>query len=229
MSSLLLLNGSPRGAGSNSMKMLTRVAEGWKAAAGEAGSGADAAIEILHLARRADFERAVEAFGHADTALIGMPLYADAMPALVKEYFEQLAPYVGRESNPRMTFLVQSGFSEALHSRGVERYFEKLAVRLGSPYAGTIVRGGGESLRTMPDAANEKLWARLQALGESLGREGRFDSGLLADVAGMERFGPIAATLVGAGLKLPLMGMMWPELKKNGAWDSRNARPYVSA
>jgi Flavodoxin-like fold len=218
---LLLLNGSPRGASSNSMKMLSRVAEGWQ----RAGGGK---VEALHLARRADFERAVEAFGEADTVLVGMPLYADAMPSLVKAYVEELARYVGREGNPALAFVVQSGFSEALHSRGLERYFEKLARRLGSPYAGTIVRGGGESLRSMPDEASKKLWARLIALGESLRRDTRFDPELLGEVAGVERFGPVAAALVGVGLKLPLGGMMWPELKKNGAWDRRDAHPYVS-
>ena len=171
MNSLLLLNGSPRGERSNSMKMLARVAEGW-----ERGGGQQP--EVLHLARRADFDRAVEAFAGADVVLLGMPLYTDSMPALVKAYIEALAPRVAvaREggANPTLGFLVQSGFPEALHSRPLERYLEKLARRLGSPYAGTIVRGGGESLQMMPDEANKKLWARLRALGEQLARDGRF-------------------------------------------------------
>lgn len=221
MSSLLLLNGSPRGARSNSMKMLSRVAQGWEDASGDSAS-----VETLHLVKREDFERAVEAFGEVDTVLIGMPLYAFAMPALVKEYFERLAAYVGRDGNPRMAFLVQCGFSEGLHCRGVERYYERLAARLDAPYAGTIVRGGGESLHTMPDEASRKLWARLVALGESLARDGRFDPELLASVVGIERFGPVAAAALGAALKWPLPAIMWPELKANGAWDRRDARPY---
>ncbi len=44
MSSLLLLNGSPRGPRSNSMRMLARLAEGWERAGGEAP-------EVLHLAQ----------------------------------------------------------------------------------------------------------------------------------------------------------------------------------
>ncbi len=55
MNSLLLLNGSPRGERSNSMKMLKRVAEGWV-------RGGGAQPEVLHLVRRAQFQRAVEAF-----------------------------------------------------------------------------------------------------------------------------------------------------------------------
>ncbi len=105
-----------------------------------------------------------------------MPLYTDSMPALVAEFIEALEPLVGREGNPRVGFLVQSGFSEALHSRGLERYLAKLAARLGSPYAGTIVKGGGESLQAMPDEALRGLFARLQSLGEQLARDGRFDA-----------------------------------------------------
>lgn len=223
MSSLLLLNGSPRGASSNSMKMLTRVAEGWK------GGGSDT-VEVLHLANRGDFERAVAGFGTAGTVLLGMPLYVDAMPSLVKLYIEALAPYVGAAHNPRLAFVVQSGFSEALHSRGLERYFEKFARRMGSPYAGTIVRGNGEALRSMPDEASRKLWARLVALGESLARDGRFDAELLGPVAGVERFSAPAALLLSAALRWPLPAIMWnAQLRKNGAFAERNARPYLEA
>ena len=223
MSSLLLLNGSPRGAGSNSMRILSRVERGWRA---HAGTGAT--VETLHLAKRSQFDRAVEAYAEADTVLIGMPLYADAMPSLVKEYIEALAPRVGLPSNPRLAFLVQSGFSEALHSRGVERYFEKLAERLGSPYAGTIVHGGGEALRSMPEQASKKLWARLDALGGSLARDGRFAEEPLAQVAGIERFSAPVAAVLKAALVWPLPLVMWNgEMKKNGAYERRDARPYV--
>ena len=76
MPSLLLLNGSPRGPRSNSMKMLARVAEGWEGAGGSPP-------EVLHLAHPADFGRAVAAFGATGAVLLGMPLYTDAMPGLV--------------------------------------------------------------------------------------------------------------------------------------------------
>jgi hypothetical protein len=220
MSSLLLLNGSPRGAESNSMKMLSHIVEGWK----HVDTGE---VETLHLSRPSDFARAVDAFAEADTVLIGMPLYADAMPSLVKAYIEELARYVGSPSNPALAFVVQSGFSEALHSRGVERYFEKLARRLGSRYAGTIIRGGGESLRSMPDEANKKLWAGLATLGEQLARGERLDSDVLSRVAGVERFSPPAAAALGVALKWPLPMIMWPELRKNGVQALKGARPYV--
>ena len=49
MTSLLLLNGSPRGARSNSLKMMSRVAEGWSSAGDRV-----AEVEVLHLDDRDD-------------------------------------------------------------------------------------------------------------------------------------------------------------------------------
>ena len=218
MRSLLLLNGSPRGPRSNSMKMLSRIAEGWE----RNGGGA---VEVLHLARPAEFQRAVAAFPEAGTVLLGMPLYTDAMPALVLAYVQALAP---RAANPAMGFLVQSGFPEALHSRPLERYLEKLARRLGAPYAGTIVRGGGEALQSMPDRASRRLWSRLNTLGGQLARDGRFAPAELRAVAGVERLPRPVSILLGWALRLPLLQFYWVnQLKRNGAWEARFATPYL--
>lgn len=226
MRSLLLLNGSPRGERSNSMKMLSRVAAGWV-------HGGGATPEVLHIANRKQFERAVEAFAAAHVVLLGMPLYTDAMPALVKAYIEALAPRVeaarGGETNPRLAFLVQSGFPEAAHSRLLERYLAKLAVRLGSPYAGTIVHGNGEALQQMPEQANRKLWARLEMLGEQLAHDGRFGADELKAVAGIERLSPLLAAIAWLACKTPLQFMWYGDLKKNGAWKRRFAAPYGPA
>jgi hypothetical protein len=227
MNSLLLLNGSPRGERSNSMKMLAWVAEGWQQGGGQTP-------EVLHLARRTGFDRAVEAFAGAGVVMLGMPLYTDAMPAIVKDYFEALAPRVEAAAsgalNPPLAFLVQSGFPEALHSRPLERYLEKLARRLGSPCAGTIVRGGGEALQVMPDEANRKLWTLLRTLGEQLARDGRFGEAELKAVAGVERFTALAAAAAGLIFKLPFAQFYWNgQLKKNGAWERRFAAPYAPA
>jgi putative NADPH-quinone reductase len=227
MNSLLLLNGSPRGERSNSMKMLARVAEGWVRGGGHAP-------EVLHLARRAGFGRAVQAFAQVDVVMLGMPLYTDSMPALVKSYIEALRPRVAAAQsggvNPTLAFLVQSGFPEALHSRPLERYLAKLALRLGSKYAGVIVHGGGESLQAMPDRMNQKLWTQLRTLGEQLAHDGRFGEAALKAIAGVERFSPPAAALAGLLCKLPFMQFYWNgQLKKNGAWKRRFAAPYVPA
>jgi hypothetical protein len=227
MNSLLLLNGSPRGKQSNSMKMLSYVAQGWERVGGKAP-------EILHLAQAAGFDRAVRAFAEADVVLLGMPLYTDSMPALVKAYIEALEPRVAAreagQANPTLAFLVQSGFPEALHSRYVARYLEKLAKRLGSPCAGTIVHGGGGALGSMPEGANKKLWERLRTLGEQLARDGRFGEAELRAASGPERFSALAAALLSPICRLGATQFMWnKDFKKNGAWERRFAAPYGPA
>jgi hypothetical protein len=227
MKSLLLLNGSPRGERSNSMKMLSRIGEGWLRGGGKTP-------EILHLARRPGFDRAVEAFSQADVVLLGMPLYTDSMPALVKAYIEALAPRAAAAqsggANPTLAFLVQSGFPEARHSRPLERYLEKLARRLASPYAGTIVRGLGEALQSMPDQASKKLWVRLETLGEQLARDGRFGEVELRQVVGVERFSAFTAALLSLAVKLPALQSGWNrKLRRNGAWERRFDAPYGPA
>ncbi len=227
MNSLLLLNCSPRGERSNSMKMLAHVAEGWQ-------RGGGSPPEVLHLVRRAQFQRAVEEFAGVGTVLLGTPLYTDAMPALVKSYIEALAPRVAVAraggTNPTLAFLVQSGFPEASHSRPLERYLEKLARRLGSPYAGAIVRGGGEALQSMPDVANKKLWARLRVLGEQLARDGQFGAAELKAVAGVERYSRFAVALTSLACKISAIQFYWNgKLKKNGVWEQRFRAPYGPA
>jgi len=227
MNSLVLLNGSPRGPRSNSMKMLARVAEGWVAGGGQAP-------QVLHLARGVDFAQAVERFPLADAVLLGMPLYTDSMPALVMAYIEALAPRVAVAQaggkNPGLAFLIQSGFPEALHARSLERYLEKLSRRLAAPYAGTIVRGGGESLQAMPEEACRGLWTRLRTLGEQLARDGRFGAAELKAIAGTERFSPFQAALAKLIFQLPIAQFYWNgQLKKNGAWKQRFAAPYQPA
>ena len=226
MHSLLLLNGSPRGPRSNSLKMLLHLAEGWQQAGG-------AVPEVLHLARAADFARAVEMFPRTDTVLMGMPLYADAMPALVKGYLEAVATGgvpVTCVTDTRITvlaFLVQSGFSEPLHSRPLERYWEKLASRMGCAYAGTVIYGGGEALQMRPERSYGKLWRQLRALGGQLATTGAFHAADLAAVAGRERFSPWAVKLAQWAFNLPVTQFYWNgQLKRNGAWELRFAAPY---
>jgi hypothetical protein len=163
-----------------------------------------------------------------------MPLYTDAMPGIVKFFIEAIGEraktLVSTTTKLAFGFLVQCGFPEALHTRYVERYLEKVARRIGSPYAGTIVRGGGGALEAMPEQANKKLWEGLHTLGEQLARDGRFGQSELKSVAGIERFSRFAAQLLSIAIKLHLVEFMWNgQLKKNCAWERRFASPYGPA
>jgi hypothetical protein len=126
--------------------------------------------------------------------------------------------------------VVQSGFPEGLHSRYVERYLEKLAARLGSPYLGTIVKGNGEGVRLMPPEANQSLFEGLQALGAGLAREGRLDPQILARIAAPEFYPAILGPVFRIFLRLPDAHSYFDNmLKKNGAYGRRFARPFTDS
>ncbi|MBN2387175.1 MAG: flavodoxin family protein [Anaerolineales bacterium] len=214
---LTLFNGSPRGQRGNTPIFLREFARGF---------GSE--TEMHHLIQLKQTERHVQAFAAAECAWIGFPLYTDAMPGSVKQFFEALEPLVGRKGNPPVGFVVQSGFPEGLHSRYVERYLEKLAARLGSPYLGTIVKGNGEGVRIMPPEMTRNLFENLQALGAGFAREGRLAPGILAQIAKPERFPAILGPFFRVFLRLPVAHSYFDNmLKRNGAYGRRFARPFV--
>jgi len=217
---LLVLNGSPRGTESNTDVLLASFLSGFHEREGHAH-------ELFHLVARAERPRALAVFGAADAVLLAFPLYVDAMPAPVSEFVELLAPLCGRDGNPRLLFLVQSGFPESCHSRPVERWARKLALRLGSPYVGTIVKGGVEGIKLMPPWMTRKLRERVRGLGRGFGATGRLDEELLRELARPERFGPLGRLAFAALSRVGLLNFNWNlELKKNGALAERDLRPY---
>lgn len=214
--SITVFNGSPRGKRGNTPILLEEFVKGF---------GGEAIIH--HLIRVKQLEAQVRAFQEAECVWIGFPLYTDAMPGVVKHFIEALQPLAGNKNNPRLGFLVQSGFPEGLHSRYIERYLEKLAARLGSPYLGTIVKGGGEAVRMMPSEALRVLFENLQTLGAGLAQEGRLDSHVLAQIARPERFPAILSPFFRAFLRMPVSHSYFDMmLKQNGAFQDRFARPF---
>lgn len=219
---LTIYNGSPRGKTGNTEILLKKVLEGFK-------DIREPETTWVHLNSRKQRGEAHESFPTSDLVLLGFPLYTDAMPGLVKEFIESLAPYLGRTDNPDMAFLVQSGFPEAFHSRHVERYLEKLAFRLGASYAGTIVKGGCEGVRLMPERMNRKLFAGLREQGAALAKSGHFDNEKLKKLARPEKYPKAIVPIFRLILKFPFMQSYWiNQLKANEAYDTRNARPFIA-
>jgi len=214
---MTVFNGSPRGKRGNTPIML-----------GEFLKGFGGEYELHHLVRLKEIETQARAFKDAECVWLGFPLYTDAMPGIVKHFIEALQPVVGRKDNPPIGFLVQSGFPEALHSRYIERYLEKLASRLGSPYLGTIVKGGGEGIRLLPPEATHTLFENLQALGASLAHEGRLNPAILTKISQPERFPVILDPVFRMFLRTPIAHSYFDGmLKENGVYEQRFARPFT--
>ncbi len=218
---LLVINGSPRGSRGNTPILLQKFIDGFLSLDGTSA-------EMLHLTQVKDKVKLAEKFRRADAVLLGFPLYTDGMPGIVKEFIDELAPLEGKASNPPLAFLVQSGFPEAAHSRYVERYLESLAGRLHSPYLGTIVRGGCEGLRLMPEKMNRSLFGQLARLGTQLAQDGGFNASDVRALASVERYPAFLIPILKLALKLPFTQMYWDsQLKKNGVYERRFDRPYA--
>ena len=217
---LTIFNGSPRGRKGNTPIMLDKVAAGFTAAGGE--------TSILHLNRMHDSKAFTTAFAKAEAVLVGFPLYIDAMPALVKRFFEDLEPLAGRNGNPPLAFLIQSGFPETRQLRHVERYLERMAERLGCTYLGTLAKGGCERVHEMPPATNRSLFATLQALGRDLAIDGRFSPANLHTLAPREACPTYLTPLYHVLTHTPLLRDYWDGmLKQNGAFARRFAQPFA--
>lgn len=216
---LTVFNGSPRGRKSNSKIVLDHFLRGFEATS-------ENSYEIYYLNRLNDMEEHVKAFADAETVLLVHPLYTDAMPAMVKLFIEALEPLTGREGNPTIGFMVQSGFQEAAHSRPVEHYWEKFSQRMGCAYLGTIIRGGMEPLHRAPKQYR-KILESINEIGQIFGETGQFDQEKIQALAGPEQLPWLMRTIV--QLVWRFMGNpYWDDwLKENDALEESFAKPYV--
>ena len=217
---LTIFNGSPRGKGSNSKILTEQFLRGFT----EVGDNDYEVHYIVHKDRSAE---RLEAFENAETVLLVFPLYVDSVPAIVKQFIEELKPFCGREDNPKILYFVHSGFPEAHQSRFVERYLEKLARRLGCDYLGTIVKGGSEGIQVQPERMTRKLFDKIYRIGKDFAETGALEAGLLKELAKPERYSALSMALFGWILILSAKLLYWdPQLKKNGAFKQRFDRPY---
>lgn len=218
---LTVFNGSPRAQASNTKILLEHFSRGYLE------SNPDFKVENIYLAQVNKKDEFVEMFEEASQVILAFPLYTDAMPGLVKRFIEDLEPFCGRENNPSIGFIVQSGFPEAIHSRYVEKYLEKLARRLGCPYVGTVIKGSVEGIQIQPPSMTRKLFESFYQLGLQYGKTKIFDPAIVRQLAGRERFTGMAKLLVRVIKLTGVMNIYWNKtLKKNHVYHLRDAKPY---
>ena len=124
---LAVVNGSPRGRKSNSARIAGWITQGMDE------------VEIFYAADIKKHDEAVEKALAADSILFVFPLYTDAMPGIVKAFMEKMAR---RDfSGKTITFVIHSGFPEAVHLRTLERYCVYFARICGMKLLGCGVIG----------------------------------------------------------------------------------------
>lgn len=218
---LTVFNGSPRGKTSNTKLLMGHFSRGFL-------EHLDNQVEVSYLYRTKDLEDQVETFAKAEHVILAFPLYTDAMPGIVKNFFEALEPLRCRPENPSLGFVVQSGFQEPAHSRYLERYLIKLASRLGSAYFGTAIRGGAEGIQVMPGWMTKKTFHGFYLLGKEYAAAEGFDEAVLKMLAPWEKMSKGRIAFFRLLNKTGLGNMYWDQqLKKNQAFEKRFDRPFT--
>ncbi|HYH01570.1 MAG TPA: NAD(P)H-dependent oxidoreductase [Bacillota bacterium] len=218
---LTIFNCSPKLGKNNTEVMVNQFATGFQSQAGNQ-------VEVYKLNQMGSVTEAVEIFAKADNVLVALPLYYFAMPGGVKEFIEGLEPLAGECAGKRVAFLIQYGFQEAIHARPLEAYFVKLAQILNCDYLGTIIKGGCDGLSSGTGFNYKKILAGIYRIGETLGKNQKFDQSELDHFAQPELQQKKAAFLVKLILKLINKYYWGGKMKKNGLSIAESfARPYA--
>ena len=64
-------------------------------------------------------------FQNAENIIIAFPLYVDSMPALVKDFFENLDNVKLYPSKQKIGFFIHCGFPDAIQLRSIEKHLGK--------------------------------------------------------------------------------------------------------
>ena len=165
----------------------------------------------------------------AGHVLLAFPLYTDAIPAIVKTFIESLEPLCWRKDNPSIGFIVHSGLPEAIHSRYIERYLQKLAVRLGCGYTGTVIKGGSEGTGALPSFMTRKVFKSFYELGRVFTETGTFNEQIVLKLARPEKLSGFRRLFFNSiGHRLSGLIIWDKKLKENKAFENRFAKPYTS-
>ncbi len=225
---LVIVNGSPKKKLGNTSKLLDGFIAGYKNNKGNTY----AFYSVRDLNNKKEITDVID---DADYILLAFPLYTSAMPGPVKRFIERLA-YLRHnpiESNPKLLYMVQSGMPEALHSRHIEKFLEKLSKRLSCPHIGTIIKGGLESIfQTLPPFIGKWIVKYFQnqtiKIGCKFSDTGTLDFTLLKKMAFPEKLPWFAILFFNI---YDFIGIRYfgfdRVLKDNNMWDNRDAAPYA--
>jgi NAD(P)H-dependent FMN reductase len=216
---LTIFNGSPRGLKSNSALLIEQFIKGYHDYANDN-------IPVHYLASTTKMAEHLQAIQGAEFVLIVFPLYTDAMPGQVKLFFESLQQIDLKGKH--IGFIVQSGFPEAYHSIFVKQYLEKMTLRLGCNYLGTVIRGGVEGIQVMPPWMTRNVYSLFEGLGRNFAQTGKFNPAIVEKLAKPYRMSTMRKFAYRVMLKTGLANQYWDQqMKKYNVYKQRFAKPYA--
>jgi len=208
-----VINGSPRGAKSNS----TRILKTWIFPDSNAGYELIYARDIIKNKKKL-------LDNPADCYLIIFPLYVDSIPAIVKNMFEIMEINKDKFKGRRAWFVIHSGFPEAIHTRLAEKYVKYLSSSIGMRHMGTAIMGGSEALQAAPDSFFGRRVELFGRLGRNIQNGLPFENKTVAQIAGREKLSLINKIIM---KMINPSNFYWNwQLKKNRVFDRRFERPY---
>ncbi len=239
-----VFNGSPRGKESNSAvicRWLTNQEEaiprkdeqGVQAdLGGQTDSGSNSQHEPhdiqTHIVRQTDrHEEYVAHMAVSHKVIMVFPLYADGMPAIVMNLFEEMYKNKAALKGTEFLFVVHSGFPEAIHSFGVRDYLTRFTEKIGGKLGHVIIYGGSEATRLIPENNQKKKRLAFNHIGAA------FMAGESIPPADHQKLmKPIRLSkpvqfIFKLMSKTKLVKTYWDNnLKRNNAFEDRFAQPY---
>lgn len=213
--SLLIFNGSPRGEKSNSDIIISWFMKDFTSAI------------TVYLKKVKQHESIIEEAKSFDQLLFVFPLYVDGMPAQVKHFFERMNQHKEVFKGKEVSFIIHSGFSEAIHSKNLEKYLYRFADIMEMKTYGVFVIPGSEGFRIMPPRMTAKKAKQVAAIGRDYQRSIPFQKEVKAALEGPLVHSKSQAAYFKIIQKLGLSNLYWDQqLKKNKAFDKRFDAPY---
>lgn len=213
--SLRIFNGSPRGEKSNSDTIISWFMEGYESAS------------KVYLKKVKQHEKFIEESKSFDQLLFVFPLYVDGMPAQVKHFFEKMSQHKAIFKDKEVAFIIHSGFSEAIHSKNLEKYLTRFAGLMGMKTYGIFIIPGSEGFRLMPPRMTAKKAKRVASIGRDYQRGMPFKKEAKAALEGPLVQSKAKATYLKILQKIGIANLYWDQqLKKNQAFEKRFDAPY---
>ncbi len=118
--------------------------------------------EAYAISDRETWDVIRDAYMKNDEILIALPLYVECVPGLLLEFLETLPK---KDERTRLSFLLQSGFTEGCQLRCGEAFLEKLPGYLEVRYGGCLAKGGNFGIRIMDEEKQAQATKPYQAMG----------------------------------------------------------------
>jgi NAD(P)H-dependent FMN reductase len=218
---LTLINGSPRGKGSNTKIILNNFVQGFKSVESQFE------LNEFYLNKDKNHSLIAEEMKSSDFVIIAFPLYNDSMAGIVKLVFYDHLKTDFSNSNMNIGYIIQSGFPEAYHSVFLEKYLVKLTKRLNVTYLGTAIKGGVEGVKIQPRWMTKYL-DLFYDLGQHLALEWEFGEDILKKLVKPYRLSGMRLVAFRILRSTKLSNWYWDhQMKKNKAFAKSFAKPYM--